>query len=108
MSTVRRSARLAAKAPNSNPPTEYVVRVKHTRTPVEAPITAAVCTGEEHRKYCSPCEKQFLINKIQDYLTRISNLRVSNWKLQLVVDMFTLIEEKYRFCAHLTSVMIVL
>ncbi len=95
MSTVRRSARLAAKAPQSNqvPPPMEVVAEK----PVEAPITAAVSTAEEHRKYCKPCEKQFIIRKIQDYLTRISNLCVSKRKLQLVIDMFTFIEEKIPF-----------
>ena len=114
MSTVRRSSRLAAKAPQSNqvpPPMEYVVRVKYTRAPkekitdipapIEAPmeapaVTPAVWTDEEHRKYC---ERMFLINKIQDYITRISNLRVSNTKLELVIDMFALIEEKMAFLA---------
>jgi hypothetical protein len=64
---------------------------------VEAPVTAAISTAEDHRKYCKPCEKQFIIYKIQDYLTRISNLCVSKRKLQLVVDMFTFIEEKIPF-----------
>jgi hypothetical protein len=95
MSTVRRSARLAAKASQSNqvPPPMEVVAEK----PVEAPITAAVSTAEEHRKYCKPCEKQFIIREIQGYLDRISNLYLSYMKVPLVINLFNLIEEKIEF-----------
>ena len=104
MSTVRRSARLAAKAPQ---PMEDVVRVKYTRKkPVvtravqtsEKPYDEpAVCTAEEHRKYCKPCDKQFLIREIQGYLDRISNLYLSYMKVPLVINLFNLIEEKIEF-----------
>jgi hypothetical protein len=65
--------------------------------PVEAPITAAVSTAEEHRKYCKPCEKQFIIREIQGYLDRISNLYLSYMKVPLVINLFNLIEEKIEF-----------
>ena len=104
MSTVRRSARLAAKAPQ---PMEDVVRVKYTRkkpvvTPAAQPSEKpydepAVCTAEEHRKYCKPCKKQFLIREIQGYLDRISNLYLSYMKVPVVINLFNLIEEKIEF-----------
>lgn len=117
----RRSSRLAAK---SSQPMEDVVRVKYTHQTSEKPVVApaaqpikkpmpassnkpdffekspnkpAVCTAEEHRKYCKPCEKQFLVREMQDYLNRISNLRASDTKVQLMIDLFNLIEEKMAF-----------
>ena len=111
MSTVRRSARLAARLAAKAPqPMEDVVRVKYTRQPSKKPVVTpaaqlsdkpydepAVCTAEEHRKYCKPCDKQFLIREIQGYLDRISNLYLSYMKVPLVINLFNLIEEKIEF-----------
>ena len=112
MSTVRRSARLAARLAAKAPqPMEDVVRVKYIRKkpgvtravqtmeqPSEKPYDEpAVCTAEEHRKYCKPCDKQFLIREIQGYLDRISNLYLSYMKVPLVINLFNLIEEKIEF-----------
>jgi hypothetical protein len=125
MSTVipRRSARLASKAPQSSQvipaPMEDVVRIKYIRQPSEKPVgrpgvqtaeqpaaapsanspeqVEPTLTTEEHNKICKPCEKLFLVRQIQDYLTRISNLRASDTKVGLVIDLYALIEEKMAF-----------
>lgn len=125
MSTVnlRRSARLATKASQSRqvipPPMEDIVRIKYIRQPREKPVaTPAVqtteqpaaalsakspeqvghtLTTEEHRKICKPCEKKFIIQQIQDYLTIISNFLTPDTKVGFMIDLYSLIEEKMAF-----------
>jgi hypothetical protein len=87
MSTIRRSARLAAKATNATQPAVVVVAVSQPTAP--AVVVNQPCN-------CPPSKKETVIRTIQKYLLSVDQA-CGILKIQQVIELFEFIDKNFEF-----------